>query len=213
VNPSLVTIIIIVATVAVSIAGFNDSRIIGRLIFDPPSVSRHKQWWRFFSCGLIHADVMHLVFNMYSFWSFGRFVEMFMLEIFGDKGQIIYLLLYVTALAASLIPTYEKNKDNYYYKSLGASGAVSAVIFAGLFLAPLTEVWLLVRVPGFVFGPLYLGITYYMDKRGRDNINHSAHFWGAVYGILFTILLCYTASDYPVIKAFFSQISYAFRGR
>src|SRR5688500_17570590 len=136
-----ITISIVIITVLVSIGGFNNQKIIDDLIFYPPAVTRRKQWYRFFSCGLIHADFGHLFFNMFSLYLFGRFVEDGFIQLFGDPGKWLYLLLYVSALAISLLPTYFKNRDNYHYRSLGASGAVSAVIFAGLMLRPSLEVF------------------------------------------------------------------------
>jgi membrane associated rhomboid family serine protease len=129
---------------------------------------------------------------MLSLYLFGRFVEEKFIEIFPGNGKWIYLLMYVTSLFICLLPTYFKNKDNYYYRSLGASGAVSAVVFAGLMIAPYVEVGFFIIppiIPGFIFGPLYLLITAWLDKRGGGNINHSAHLWGALYGILFIIVV------------------------
>ena len=186
-----ITTIIIIITALVSIGGFSNPKIIDDLIFYPPAVSKHNQWYRFFTCGLIHADVGHLIFNMLSLYLFGRFVEDKFIEIFPDNGKWLYLLMYNTSLLVCLLPTYFKNRENYSYKSLGASGAVSAVVFAGLMIAPYVEVgFFLIRpiIPGFIFGPLYLLITAWLDKKGGGNINHSAHLWGALYGILFIIV-------------------------
>jgi len=162
-----------------------------KLIFSPPDVYRRNQWYRFFTCGLVHADVGHLIFNMLSLYLFGRFVEDKFIEIFPDNGKWLYLLMYITSLLVCLLPTYFKNRDNYSYKSLGASGAVSAVVFAGLMIAPYVEVGFFLIppiIPGFIFGPLYLLITAWLDKKGGGNINHSAHLWGALYGILFIVV-------------------------
>lgn len=186
-----ITTIIIIITVLVSIGGFSNQKIIEDLIFYPPAVSKHNQWYRFFSCGLIHADAGHLIFNMLSLYLFGRYVEDGFSEIFDQNGKWLYLAMYVSSLLICLIPTYLKHKDNYYYRSLGASGAVSAVVFAGLMLAPTVKVGFFLIppiIPGFIFGPLYLLITAWLDKRGSDNINHSAHLWGALYGVLFIIV-------------------------
>jgi membrane associated rhomboid family serine protease len=186
-----ITTIIIIITVLVSIGGFSNQKIIDDLIFYPPAVSKNNQWYRFFTCGLIHADVAHLIFNMLSLYLFGRFVEEKFIEIFADRGKLFYLLLYITSLLVCLLPTYFKNKDNYNYKSLGAAGAVSAVVFAGLMIAPYVEVgffFIPPIIPGFIFGPLYLLITAWLDKKGGGNINHSAHLWGALYGLLFIIV-------------------------
>jgi membrane associated rhomboid family serine protease len=186
-----ITTIIIIITALVSIGGFSNPKIIDDLIFYPPAVSKHNQWYRFFTCGLIHADVGHLIFNMLSLYLFGRFVEDKFIEIFPDNGKWLYLLMYITSLLICLLPTYFKNRENYSYKSLGASGAVSAVVFAGLMIAPYVEVGFFLIppiIPGFIFGPLYLLITAWLDKKGGGNINHSAHLWGALYGILFIIV-------------------------
>ena len=123
--------------------------------------------------------------------------------------------MYVTALAVCLIPTYSKNKENYYYKSLGASGAVSAVVFVGIFLFPLTKIGLLFIppiIPGFIFAPLYLIISAYMSKKGGDNINHSAHIWGALFGVAYLIVLSYALSDFKPIQHFIEDIQYYFSG-
>ena len=100
-------------------------------------------------------------------------------------------MLYVTSLFVCLLPTYFKNRNNYNYRSLGASGAVSAVVFAGLMLAPDVQVGFFILppiIPGFIFGPLYLLVSALLDRKGGTNINHSAHFWGALYGVLFIIV-------------------------
>lgn len=196
-----ITLITVILTALVSIGGFSNQKIIDDFIFYPPAVSRNKQFYRFFSCGLIHANWGHLIFNMLALYLFGKGVEDGFVQLTGPSGRYVYLLMYATALVVSLLPTYYRNRDNYSYKSLGASGAVSAVIFAGLMLAPETEVYLYfipIPIPGFIFAPLYLLISALLDRRGRDNINHSAHIWGAVYGLFFVIALG-RVIDYNVV--------------
>src|SRR5215211_4136758 len=127
-----ITTIIIIITVLVSIGGFSNQKIIDDLIFYPPAITKQNQWYRFFTCGLIHADWGHLFFNMLSLYFFGIGVENAFAELFGVYGNWLYLALYISALLISLLPTFSKNRNNYSYRSLGASGAVSAVIFAGL---------------------------------------------------------------------------------
>lgn len=186
-----ITIIIVIITSLISLTAFSNQKITNDLIFYPPAVSRQNQWYRFITCGLIHADAFHLIFNMLSLYLFGRFVEEKFVEIFGTAGKWFYLVMYVVALVISLLPTYLKNKDNSNYRSLGASGAVSAVVFAGLMIAPYVEVGFFIIppiIPGFIFGPLYLIVSAYLDKKGGDNINHSAHIWGALFGVLFIII-------------------------
>lgn len=203
-----ITVILIIITALVSIGGFNNQKLIDDLIFDPPAVTQRKQWYRFFTCGLIHADYAHLIFNMLSLFLFGRFVEEKFLEIFGQNGKWIYLLMYISALFVSLLPTYFKHRNNYQYKSLGASGAVSTVVFAGLMVAPYVEVGFFIIppiIPGFIFGPLYLLITAWLDRAGKDNINHSAHLWGAFYGVGF-IILAGQFAGYNAIQEFIAGV-------
>ncbi|GAA4728863.1 rhomboid family intramembrane serine protease [Flavisolibacter ginsenosidimutans] len=205
-----ITIILVIITALVSISGFSSQKIIDDLIFYPPAVSRRGQWYRFFSSGLIHADYGHLIFNMLALYLFGRSVEDAFVELFGDTGRYIYLGMYVSALLVSLLPTYFRNKDSYQYRSLGASGAVSAVIFAGLMLSPGTEVYLFfvpIPIPGFIFAPLYLLVSFYLDRRGRDNINHSAHIWGSIYGLVFVIFVSRLVG-YNAIEAAIEHIKF-----
>jgi membrane associated rhomboid family serine protease len=203
-----ITIIIIAITSIVSFIAFSNHNLLERFIFYPPAIKR-GQVYRFFSCGLIHADWGHLLFNMIALYMFGEIVEREFMDIFGPYGRLVYLLMYVLALAVSVIPTYFNNKDNYHYRSLGASGAVSAVIFAGIMFHPLVGIGLFfipVFIAGFLFGAIYLVVSGWLDKRGGGNINHSAHIFGALFGIGFTIIAC-QLGDYPVLADFIEQVS------
>ncbi len=205
-----ITLIIVIVTCLVSFSAFNNEKLMNDLIFYPPAVAKNNQWYRFFSCGFIHADIPHLLFNMLSLYLFGRFVEDEFVAIFQEKGKMLYLLMYVTSLAVCLLPTYSKNKDNYHYKSLGASGAVSAVVFAGLLVAPTIEVgffFIPPIIPGFIFGPLYLLVTAFLDKRGGGNINHSAHLWGALFGLAFVIVVGKFVGGYNAISEFIEGVT------
>lgn len=205
-----ITLIIVILTCMVSIPAFNNAKITNDLIFYPPAITNNNQWYRFITCGFIHADFIHLAFNMFALYTFGRFVEGGFSELFGiGRGKFFYALMYILALVFSLVPTYFKHKDDYAYKSLGASGAVSAVIFAGLLLEPRTGVGIMfipIPIKGYIFGPLYLLVSTYLAKQGRGNINHSAHIWGALFGIVFVILTGYLFSDYPVLQNFVYKI-------
>ena len=212
-----ITLIIIIITVLVSIAAFTNDKIYNDLIFDPPAVTYNKQWYRFITCGLIHADYGHLFFNMYAFYMFGDSVEASFIQVFQTKGKLLYLLLYVTSLFACLLPTYLKHKTDEYYRSLGASGAVSAVIFAYIMLNPLQKIGLIFLppqwgLPAFVFVLLYIIISSYLDKRGGGKINHSAHIFGGLYGIAFLIATSYLLSDYHVLGEFIEKVQ-AFASR
>jgi membrane associated rhomboid family serine protease len=209
-----ITLIILILTCIISFTAFSNQRIIDDLIFYPPAITNRNQWYRFITNGFIHADLGHLAFNMFSLYMFGEFVEKYFVFMFSGQGKIMYLLMYLSALLICLLPTYFKNRNNYQYRSLGASGAVSAVVFAGIFLEPTIKIGLLFVppvIPGFVFGPLYLALSAYMSKRGGDNINHSAHFWGAVWGVVFVIIASKFLSDFNALGNFMDAVSGYFR--
>jgi len=208
------TVIIIIITCLVSIVAFSNHKILDDLIFWPPAINNRKQYYRFFTCGLIHADFIHLGFNMYSLYIFGEYVEVKFMQLFGEQGRLFYLIMYVTALPICLLPTYMRNRDNYHYRSLGASGAVSAVVFAFIFLEPLRKLGLIflpgLMIPGFIFGLIYLGVSTFLDRKGGGNINHSAHVWGALYGISFLIVFGNALGHYKPLHEFVEQVRYWF---
>ena len=206
-----ITVIIIIITCLVSLGAFSNHKIVDDLIFYPPAISQGNQWYRFFTCGLIHADLAHLAFNMLSLYMFGEFVEeKFSSEVYAQNGRILYIVMYVAALFVCLLPTYFKHKNDSYYKSLGASGAVSAVVFAGMLLEPRVRVGLFFIppiIPGYIFGPLYLVISTLLAKKGRDGINHSAHIWGAAFGLAFVIIACYILkTEYQPVQEFIEKV-------
>lgn len=203
------TISIILLTSLISFTAFSNQKVLDDLIFYPPAITNRNQWYRFVTSGLIHADIMHLVFNMYSFYLFGDLVEKAFAQIFGESGKAIYIILYVVSLVVCLLPTYMNNKNNYHYRSLGASGAVSAVIFAGIFLYPTMGMGIFpipFHIPGFVFGPLYLLLSAYLAKKGQGNINHSAHIWGAIFGIVFVIVTAGFLTKFNALENFINAI-------
>jgi membrane associated rhomboid family serine protease len=182
-----ITLSIIVLTCLVSATAFNNSRVLEDLIFWPPAISHRHQYYRFVTCGLIHADMMHLAFNMITLYFFGRVTEPYYM---GELGlpHYYYLILYVGALIVANIPTYLKRRDDYNYRSLGASGAVCAVLFAFILLRPWTTLRVIILpIPAIIYAFLFLGYSVYMSRRGGDNVNHDAHFWGALFGVVFTI--------------------------
>ena len=207
-----ITLIIIITTVIVSLIAFKNQQVLDNLIFYPPAVSEKSQYYRFITCGFIHADIGHLAFNMISFYLFSNaLVEPFFIENFGDYGRAALLLMYLLALVVCLLPTYWKNRTNENYRSLGASGAVSAVVFAGIMISPLSQLGFFIIppvIPGFIFGPLYLLLSAYMDRRGGDNINHSAHIWGALFGVVFIIIATKFYSNYDVWSHFIEDIKF-----
>jgi membrane associated rhomboid family serine protease len=209
-----ITLIIIIITAIISFTAFRNNKVMNDLIFYPPAITYQKQFYRFITCGFIHADIAHLAFNMISLYLFGRIVEEQFSDIFGNGGKMLYLGMYMLALIVSILPTYFKNKDNYNYRSLGASGAVSAVVFAGLMIAPYLKVGFFIIppiIPGFVFGPLYLIISAWLDRKGGDNINHSAHIWGALFGVAFLIIAGKLSGKYNAVEEFVNGVQFYLR--
>jgi membrane associated rhomboid family serine protease len=181
------TLIIIAITCVVSFFAFNDPALLRRLILWPPAVERDKQYYRLISYGLIHADGQHLLFNMMTLFFFGRTMEGFFSDELGPLGFAIF---YVGGLVVSILPTFLKNRNNSNYRSLGASGAVSAVLFAFILLEPWAKIIVfVVPMPAILYAILYIVYSIYMDRHGIGNINHSAHLWGAAYGVIFTSIM------------------------
>jgi membrane associated rhomboid family serine protease len=198
-----ITLAIVIVTTLISIAGFRNGKIVDELIFWPPAISKKNQYYRFITCGLIHADYMHLIFNMLTLYFFGTYMEV---HYQGDLGlqRYYYLALYIGALIVSNIPTYIKHYNDYDYRSLGASGAVSAVLFSFILLGPWQQIIVLIfPVPAIIYGGLFLFYSAYMSRKGGDHVNHDAHFYGALFGIIFTI-----AVRPDVINIFLDQLKH-----
>ncbi|MCA6450071.1 MAG: rhomboid family intramembrane serine protease [Chitinophagaceae bacterium] len=209
-----ITLIILLLTCVISFSAFSNEKVINDLIFYPTAITNHNQWYRFITCGFIHADFMHLAFNMYTFYLFGGMVEEAFTMIYGEMGKALYIIMYLTSLVVCLLPTYFAHRNNYYYRSLGASGAVSAVIFIGIFLNPTMGMGIFpipFHIPAFIFGPLYLGISAYLAKKGHGNINHSAHIWGAVYGIVFLAVTSQFLTEFRPVGRFVEEVTNYFR--
>lgn len=169
---------------------FNSQEVLSKTIMWPYGVKRYNQYYRFITSGFIHADFMHLFFNMFTLFFFGQNVEIIFTKA-GLGGAIAYLALYFLGLIVSDIPTYLKQKDNYHYHCLGASGAVSAVVFAAIIFNPWGKIYLYgaIGISAFIYAVLYIVYCITMSRRGGDNINHDAHLWGSLFGLVFTIIL------------------------
>jgi membrane associated rhomboid family serine protease len=181
-----VTFAILAITVGVSLLAFTNNDLKNKALFYPYGMGSANEYYRFISHGLIHADYIHLFFNMFTFYSFGRFAEAALF----NKTE--FIILYVTSLIASSLFDFFKNRNNPGYAALGASGAVSAVLFSTLIFDPWSKgvaIFGVIALPNIVFGALYLFYCAYMAKRGGDNIGHNAHLWGSVYGFVFTAVL------------------------
>jgi len=189
---NLILILIIIPILFTSFKAFKDDSLFNKLLFNAYRIKHFKEWYRFFSHGLVHADLMHLGFNMYVLWLFGEIVMTFFNHYFGLMANLAFLGLFIPALPLSSLGSYFKHKDNVHYNAVGASGAVSAIVFASIILYPEGRMGLLFipfMIPSWLFGFLYLGFTAYMDKKQMDNIGHNAHFWGSIYGIVFILIL------------------------
>jgi len=175
------------------------------MIFNPYIIHSDRQWYRFISSGLIHADWIHLLVNMFVLYSFGGIVEQYFRMAFGEKATMNFILLYFGGMVTSVLPTYLKNRNNPGYNALGASGAVSSIVFAFILFNPLQKLSLygLLSLPGIIFGIIYLVYCYYASKRGGDYINHDAHLWGALFGFFFTMLI-----KPSLIMDFFEKLIY-----
>lgn len=185
----MITYLIIGIIVVVSYLCFRDPAKMMRLSFDPYRVVHRGEWYRLVSHGFVHADMTHLLVNMFTFWSFGTYME----QLFGyvGLGKWGYLLLYFGGMLVASVYDLLKQKDNPYYSSIGASGAVSAVLFSYIFFDPWGKIYFfaVLPIPGILFGVIYLIYCQYMAKQASDHINHNAHFWGAVYGFLLPAVL------------------------
>lgn len=184
-----ITLVIVAITCIVSFLSFSNEKMMEELIFYSPAITRDNQWYRFITSGFIHADIQHLAFNMFTLYFFGKNWESAYNDYLG-LDKIWYIVLYLGALIVSQIPSYLKNRNNYHYRSLGASGAVSAIVFSMILLMPWSTLYVFVLpIPAIIYAVLYLGYTIYMSRKGGDSINHDAHLWGAIFGIIFSVVL------------------------
>jgi len=199
----MLTYLIIGTTVVVSFFCFGRHDLINRLSFNSYAIIRRKEWYRIITHGFVHADTMHLLVNMFTFWSFGTYMESLFSGI--GLGRWGFMGLYFGGMIFSSLYDLFKYRDNMYYQSIGASGAVSAVLFSSILFDPWGTILLfaIIPVPGIIFGVLYLLYCQYMAKQSSDNINHNAHFYGAVYGLIFPVLL-----QPSLAHLFISQLSH-----
>ena len=183
----MLTLILIAVTVLVSWLAFDRPRLLDRLILWPPAIDRNRQYDRLLTHGFIHADWQHLLFNMITLFFFGRVAEQVIGSMIGPVG---FLLFYLSAIVIAILPTYLRHRHDTRYRSLGASGAVSAVLFAFILVQPWSLIFVFfLPVPAIVYGAFFVGYSIWMDRQGGDNSNHNAHLSGAIYGVLFMLLM------------------------
>lgn len=186
-----ITLMLIIIIVLTSIASFYQSDIMSQLQFSAFQVYHRKQYYRLITHAFVHANWEHLIVNMIVLWSFGTAVEHYFRESFGSNGVYYYLFLFFGSVIISSLWSLYKQKNNYYYNAVGASGAVSAVLFAAIFFNPWNSILFfgILPIPGIIFGGLYLYYSYYMSRKNIDNIGHDAHFLGALFGFCLPIII------------------------
>jgi len=183
----MLTLLLVGATVLVSWMAWQNPRLLDRLMLWPPAIDRQRQYDRLLTHGFIHADWQHLLFNMITLFFFGRFAEQLVTRMIGPVG---FVLFYLSAIVIAILPSYLRHRKDGRYRSLGASGAVSAVLFAFILVNPWGLIFVFfLPVPAILYGVFYVGYSFWMDRQGNDNINHSAHLSGAIYGVLFMLLM------------------------
>ncbi|WP_454803670.1 rhomboid family intramembrane serine protease [Mucilaginibacter phyllosphaerae] len=190
--------VIFVITLATSLWAFSNENIYAQFILNPYGVSRGQRVYTVITSGLIHKDWNHLFFNMLSYYFFA-----FQLEALLGHWQ--FGVLYILSLILSDLPSIQKHKEDIWYNSLGASGAISAVVFSAILFNPSGKMGLLflppqLSIPAWLFGVLYLVYCHYASKHARDNINHDAHLYGAISGIVITFAL-----HHNIINEFIQQ--------
>lgn len=184
------TYLIIAVTVITSWRAFSHPTLASELIFNPYVIKNRKQWYRFISSGFIHGDLQHLIFNMITLFFFGKNVEYIFQKVFPGAGATLYLLFYLSALVISGLYSYFKNINNPGYNALGASGAVSALLFCAIVVFPTDTIYVyFIPIPGILYAVLYLVYSIYMAKQRMDNIGHEAHISGALYGVVWGIVI------------------------
>ncbi len=185
------TIILIAITVAVSFACFKNAKLMDSLQFNASKIIYKKEYHRLITHAFVHANWEHLFVNMIVLFSFGTAIEEYFKFTFGNKEIQYYFLLYFGGILVSNAYALIKYRNNYFYNSVGASGAVSAVLFCAIFFNPWNSIYFfgILPIPGIIFAGLYLLYSYQMSMKKKDNVAHDAHFLGALYGFLFPIML------------------------
>ena len=181
------TLIIIALTCIISYTAFNNAKLMEDWILSPFKAQRDKQYYRYITYGFLHADGMHLLFNMMTLYFFGRVMENFYNSQLGPFG---FALFYLGGLIVSVIPSAAQHQKDPRYATLGASGAVSAVLFAFILFQPWTTLLIFfIPCPAIIYAVFYVAYSIWLDKKGGDNVNHSAHLWGAAYGVAVTLVI------------------------
>src|SRR6218665_1703969 len=205
----MITYTFLILIAAFSLYCFNDRTAMYKYLFHPYSIYHNKEHYRFLTHAFVHGDFMHLAFNALALYSFGLILEEgYFPVLFGEKlGKLYYILLFTGGIYAASFTEYFRNRNNPDYSSLGASGAISSIIFCYIMISPLKDIYLFFfPIQGWIAGVLLLGVSYYLIRRKRttsysDNISHESHFWGALFGVAFILIL-----KPAIMQAFIRQI-------
>jgi len=189
------------------VIAFNNQEIFRKLQLNSYQAYHHREYYRLLSHSLLHADWLHLIVNMFVLYSFGQNVESYFQQM--DAAGILrypqayFLFFYTTAVVAASVSTLKKYRDHTEYNSVGASGGVSAVVFASIFFNPWGKLYFygVLPIPGIIFGAAYLGYSWYMGRKEGGYINHDAHYWGALYGLIFPLCI-----DYHLFNLFIERL-------
>jgi len=203
-----ITLVLVIVTILISIYSLSNEKFERKMILNPYIMHRRREYWRFLTSAFIHANWIHLGFNMFVLWQFGTAIEHVFDVVYAGNLPlkiVVFLGLYIPSAILSSFYSFEKHKNNIYYNALGASGAVSAVVFAYIGIIPTNMFYLfaVIPMPAFVYGILFLVLSWVMARRGKDNIGHDAHFFGALYGIMYIFIV----QPYR-LKEFITAISY-----
>ncbi len=184
------TLTIIIITSIVSILAFQDQRLFYKLVLSPYQMVHRNEWYRIVTHGFIHGSYLHLIINMIVLFSFGKAIEYYF-GLVTVKALPHYFILYFGGMIVSTITTIVKQRNNSNYMAVGASGAVSAVLFACIFFDPWHKLLFMgvIPIPGIIFAVFYVVYSSYMSRKANDNIGHDAHLWGALFGLIYPIVL------------------------
>lgn len=196
-----VLLIVIAVTAIISFMGFNNPRIFEKYKFNVSSILQNKEYIRLLSAGFLHADMMHLLFNMLTLYFFGPIV----LEAFGDIG---FLVIYFGSIILGNLFSLFLYKAQGWYSAIGASGGVSGILFAAIAIYPQIGIYFFfipIPIPGYIFGLLYFGYSVYMmlNPRPHDNIGHAAHLGGSFFGLVYAVAM---ASETALSNALYLAI-------
>jgi len=201
------TLIIVIITTVISVSAFSNEALFVRLQFNPYQTYHRREWYRIITHGFLHANWTHLIINMLVLFSFGSTIEnafrVMSYHTWMKHPMVWMIIFYLMSLIISSLTTLRKHKNDVWYNSVGASGAVSAVLFCSIFFDPNMTLLFMMVIPikAYIFGPLYLLYSAYSARQAKDNINHDAHLLGAVFGFCFPMLI-----DFRLIQLFFEQL-------